>query len=176
MRRRVESDAGASGAGESSSVTALLPAGAPNDAPASSESEDAGASSSSAPGVPPLPPDDGGDGAGADDPGADRGERAGAGDRGRDAEAERLERVTVLRFAFAGVFAMLPPQYGGGPVTEDESVALANAWELPLRPYWDAMMGPWMGALVTTAVIVAPRVMAAQSARGGAADSGGAVA
>lgn len=119
--------------------------------------------------MPPLPPDGGGtdDGAGAgDDPGA----ASSSSDRGQDAESARLERVAVLRFAFAAVFAMLPPQYGGGPVTEAESHALGNAWEVPLRPYWDAMMGPWMGALVTTAVIVAPRVAAAQSAaRAGAA-------
>lgn len=140
---------------DGSSVGTILPASIGGESSSSSSSGD------DAPGaVPPLPPDSAAEGG---DDGAAAGAGADSSDRLEDAERKRQERVLVLRMIFGGVFLALPPQHGGGELGEAESAMLADAWELPLRPYWDSMMGPWAGALLTTVAIMAPRVIAARA-------------
>lgn len=145
-----------------SSVASIIPDGA--ESASSADADDAGEAGDGAAGagarVPPLPPDDEPDdrGEGAASPGAGLGASA-----REEAESERLKRCMVLQVAFSAMFAAMPLHLGGGSMRPDESGALAEAWELPLRPYWDQIMGPWMGALVTTFAVIGPRVMAARA-------------
>lgn len=158
--RSASSSAPASSSSSSSSIGAILPDGAELEAPVGNGPDGADAQGA---GVPPLPPDDGEPGAA--DPGAEAsGHGSSSSSSAADAaERARLERVAVLRMIFAGAAIAIPAEFGGGELSEPEANALAESWELPLRPYWDSMMGPWTGALLTTAAIFGPRVLAARA-------------
>lgn len=148
LRRRARSVSSSSTPADASSVASMLPGGV---------DDGAGAADAGTGAVPNLPPDPGADGGNGD-----AGAAAGASDAGAASDQERGNRVLVLRMILGGVFVALPPHYGGGALSDDESQMLADAWELPLRPYWDTIMGPWAGALLTTTAILAPRVIAAR--------------
>lgn len=144
----------------SSSVAAVLPTPGANDGAGAEGGAD---------GVPPLPPDDGpaAESAEGGEPGGDR---PGARSAGADSEQEMRQRIAILEMCFRGVFLAIPPRNGGGPLSDDEAGMLAVAWEVPLRPYWGVLMGPWTGAILTTFAVVGPRV-----ARERANGDGGAV-
>lgn len=148
---------------ESSSVAAVLPSPGVNDRGAAGDESGAGA-------APPLPPDDEPAAGAGEGEGESANDRPGARSSGADSEREMQQRIAILEMCFRGVFLAIPPRNGGGPLSDDEAGMLAVAWEVPLRPYWGVLMGPWTGAILTTFAVVGPRV-----ARERAGDAGGAV-